>query len=69
MLICSASLAKVSLVSILHFSYGAQFLNATFVSALPPVTVTPPVTKTYASELLKTLLDCDVNNYPLIHYQ
>ena len=30
-LICPASLTKVSFISVLHFSSGAQFVNATFV--------------------------------------
>ena len=34
----------------LHSSNGAQFLNATFVFALPPVKVIFPLTKIYASE-------------------
>ena len=49
-LICCASSAKVSFVSVLHFLNGTQSLNATFVFALSPVTVIFPVTKTYASE-------------------
>ena len=49
-LIISASSTKVSFISVLHLLNGAQFLNATFVSLLPPVTVIHPVTKIYASE-------------------
>ena len=37
-------------MSVLHFPNGAQFLNATFVFALPPATVIFHVTKIYASE-------------------
>ena len=48
-LICCASATKVSFISVLHFLNGAQFLNATFVFALPPVTVIFLVTKIYAS--------------------
>ena len=44
----SASSARVPLFSIEHFSNGAQFLNATFVFALPSVTAISPVTKIYA---------------------
>ena len=40
----------MSLISVLQSLNGAQFLNATFVFASPPVTVIFPVTKTYASE-------------------
>ena len=50
-LIKSASSTKVSFISVLHLLNGAQFLNATFVFALPPATVIFPVTKIYASEL------------------
>ena len=47
---CCASSRKVSFISVLHFANGVQFLNATFVLALPPATVIFPVTKIYASE-------------------
>ena len=50
MLIKSVSSTKVSFISVLHFLNGAQFLNATFVFASPPVTVIFPVTKIYASQ-------------------
>ena len=50
MLIIFASSTKVSFISVLHLLNGAQFLNATFVLSLPPVTVIFPVTKIYASE-------------------
>ena len=49
-LICSALSTKISFISVLNSLNGAQFLNATFVFASPPVTVIFPVTKTYASE-------------------
>ena len=49
-LIKFASSAKVSFISVLHFSNGAEFLNAAFVLLLPPVTVLFPVTKIHASE-------------------
>ena len=49
-LVFSALSTKVSFISILHSLNGAQFLNATFVFALPPVTVIFPVTEIYASE-------------------
>ena len=59
-LIKSDSSTKVSFISVLHFSNGAQFLNATCVtapSAISPVsaaflllTLIFPVTKIYASE-------------------
>ena len=48
-LICSVSSTKVSFISVLHLN-GAQFLNATFVSALPPVTIIFAVTKIHALE-------------------
>ena len=60
MLIKSVSSAKASFISVLHFSNGAQFLNATCVIA--PIVISPvsaafllltaifPVTKIYASE-------------------
>ena len=41
---------NVSFISVLNSLNGAQFLNATFVFASPPVTVKFLVTKTYASE-------------------
>ena len=47
---CCASSTKVSFISVQHFLNGAQFLNATFVFPLPPVTLIFPVTKIYASE-------------------
>ena len=46
---CVASSIKVSFISVLHFSNGAQFLNITCVAALG-VAVIFPVTKIYASE-------------------
>ena len=56
----SASSANVSFISVLHFSNGAQFLNATCVTAPSAITsvsaafllltVIFPVTKIYASE-------------------
>ena len=49
-LIKSASSTKVSFISSLHFSNGAQFLSTTCVTALLGVTVIFPVTKIYASE-------------------
>ena len=49
MLICVASSIKVSFISVLHFSIGAQFLNTTCVAALLGVAVILPVTKIYAS--------------------
>ena len=49
MLICVASSIKVSFISVLHFSNGAQFLNTTCVAALLGVAVILPVTKIYAS--------------------
>ena len=49
-LICSVLSTKVSFISVLHSLNSAQFLNATFVFALLPVTVIFPVTKIYASE-------------------
>ena len=77
-LICSASSLKVSLVSVLHFLNGEQFLSATFVSLSVPTTAVFPVTKIYASNnhkhvilmsLLKTLLNICVNSYLLIQCQ
>ena len=72
-LIISASSTKVSFISVLDLLNGAQFLNTTFVSLSPPVTVIIPVTKIYASEynhkdlipmnLLKILSDFGVNSY------
>ena len=50
MLIKSVSLTKVSFISVLHFSNGAQFLDTTCVAALLGVAVILPVTKLYASE-------------------
>ena len=50
MLIKSASSTKVSFISVLHFSNGAQFLNITCVAALLGVAVISPVAKIYASE-------------------
>ena len=50
MLIKFASSTKVSLISVLQFSNGVQFLNATFVLLSSPVTLIFPVTKIYASE-------------------
>ena len=47
---CVASSVKVSFISILHFSNGAQFLNTTCATALLGVAVILPVTKMYASE-------------------
>ena len=47
---CVASSIKFSFISVLHFSNGAQFLNATCVAALLVVAVILPVTKMYASE-------------------
>ena len=49
-LICSAPSIKFSFISVMHFINGAQFLNATFVFASPPVTLIFPVSKIYASE-------------------
>ena len=37
-------------ISVVHFLNGAQFLNATFVFASPPVTLIFPVNKICASE-------------------
>ena len=45
MLIKSVSSIKVSFISVLHFSNGAQFLNTTCVAALLGVAVICPVTK------------------------
>ena len=45
MLIICASSTKVSFISVLHLLNGAQFLNATFVSLLSPVTVIFPINK------------------------
>ena len=50
MLMCVASSIKVSFISVLHFSNGAQFLNTTCVAALLGVAAIFPVTKMYASE-------------------
>ena len=50
MLICIASSIKVSFISVLHFSNGAQFLNTTCVAAVLGVAIILPVTKIYASE-------------------
>ena len=50
MLVFAALSTKVSLVSVLQFLNSAQFLNATFAFALPPVTTVFPVTKIYGSE-------------------
>ena len=50
MLICVASSIKVSFISALHFSNGAQFLNTTCAAALLGVAVIFPVTKIYASD-------------------
>ena len=65
MLIKSVSSIKVSIISVLHFSNGAQFLNITCVApvsgfflwiglspaaAIDLVTLIFPVTKIYASE-------------------
>ena len=47
---CIASSIKVSFMSVIHFSNGAQFLNTTCVAALLGVAVILPVTKIYASE-------------------
>ena len=47
---CVASSIKVSFISVLHFSNGAQFLNTTYAAALLGVAVILPVTKMYASE-------------------
>ena len=49
-LIKFASSTKVSLISVLHFLNGAKFLNATFITLSPAVTLIFPVTKIYASE-------------------
>ena len=54
-LVKSVSSTKVSLISVVHYLNGAQFLNATCVAAsisalLFLVTVIFPVTKIYASE-------------------
>ena len=46
----SVSSTKVLFFSVLHFSNGAQFLNATCVAALLGVIVIFFVTKIYASE-------------------
>ena len=50
MLIKSASSIKVSFISVLHFSNGAQFLNATWVASVLGVAVIFPVTKIYGSK-------------------
>ena len=50
MLICVALSIKVSFISVLHFSNGAQFLKTTCVASLLGVAVILPVTKMYASE-------------------
>ena len=47
---CVASSIKVSFISVLHFSNGAQFLNATGVAALLGVAVIFQVSKIYPSE-------------------
>ena len=47
-LINFGSSTRVPLISVEHSLNGAQFLNATFVFALPPVTAIFPVTKIYA---------------------
>ena len=39
-----------SFISVTHFVNGKQFLNTTFVLASPPVAVTSPVARIYASE-------------------
>ena len=48
--ICSASSVKVSLISVLHFVNGAQFLDTLFVLSLAPTTAIFAVTEIYASE-------------------
>ena len=48
MLICFASLTKVSFICVMHVLNGAQFLNAAFVSL--PQELIFPMTKIYASE-------------------
>ena len=50
MLIKSVSFTKVSFISVLHFSNGAQFLNTTCEAALLGVAIILRVTKIYASE-------------------
>ena len=50
MLIKSVSSTKVSFISVLDFSNGAQFINTTCVASLLCVAVILPVTKIYASE-------------------
>ena len=47
---CSILSTKVSFISVLHSLNGTQFVNATFVFALPPVTLIFPVTKIHVSE-------------------
>ena len=47
---CVASSIKVSFISVLHFSNGAQFLNTTCVAALLGLAVILPVAKIHASE-------------------
>ena len=49
-LVFSALSTKVSFISVLHSSNGAQLLNAIFVFASLPVTLIFPVTKIYALE-------------------
>ena len=49
----------MSLISVLQFLNGEEFLNATFVFALPPVTVIFLVTKIYASEYSQRLDSTD----------
>ena len=49
-LIYSALSAIVSFVSVLYSLNDTQFLNATFVFSLPPVTIIFSVSKIYASE-------------------
>ena len=49
-LIKSAFSINMSLVSVLQFLNGAEFLNTTCVTALLGVAVIFPVTKLYASE-------------------
>ena len=50
MLIKPVSSTKVSFISVLHFSNGAQFLNTTCLAALLGVAVIFLIAKIYASE-------------------
>ena len=52
MLIKSVPSAKVSFISVLHFSNGEQFLNTTCVATLLGVAVIFPVTKSNHKDLI-----------------